>query len=70
MWLWREGQKIKRPIYKEHKALKMHDEHSGVSTEIGCFKGTFSLQVKDDTKKYQVPLWCVYVWQDPFKKEL
>ena len=35
--------------------LKIH-EFSDVFTEIGCFKGTFFLQVIDDTKPYQVPL--------------
>ena len=27
---------------------EIHNEYINVFTEIGCFKGTFSLQVKDD----------------------
>ena len=38
---------------------------------IGCFKGIFSLQLKPDSKTYQVPLRCVaYALQKPFKEEL
>ena len=38
---------------------------------IGCFKGTFSLQLKSDSKPYQVPLRHIpYVLQKPFKDEL
>ena len=38
---------------------------------IGCFKGTFSLQLKPDSKPYQAPLRHVaYVLQKPFKEEL
>ena len=38
---------------------------------IGCFKGTFSLQLKPDNRPYQVPPRCVaYVLQKPFKDEL
>ena len=38
---------------------------------IGCFKGTFSLQLKPDSKPYQAPLRCVaYALQKPFKYEL
>ena len=33
----------------------IHNEYSDVSTGIFCFKGIFSLQVKDDVKPYQVP---------------
>ena len=52
-------------------ALKIHVEFSDVFTGIGCFKGTFSLQVKDDMKPYQMPPRCItYVLQEPFKKEL
>ena len=38
---------------------------------IGCFKGTFSLQPKPDSKPYQAPPRCVaYALQKPFKDEL
>ena len=38
---------------------------------IGCFKGTFSLQLKPDSKPYQVPPRCVaYALQKLFKEEL
>ena len=38
---------------------------------IGCFKDTFSLQLKLDSKPYQVPLRCVaYALQKPFQEEL
>ena len=38
---------------------------------IGCFEGTFSLQVKLDSRPYQVPPRCVaYVLLMPFKDEL
>ena len=34
------------------KTLKIHSECSKVFTGIECFKGTFSLKVKDDAKPY------------------
>ena len=38
---------------------------------IGCCKGTFSLQLKPDSKPYQLPPRCVaYVLQKLFKEEL
>ena len=38
---------------------------------IGCFEGTFSLQVKPDSKPYQAPPQCVaYALQKMFKEEL
>ena len=38
---------------------------------IGCFKGTFSLQLKPDSKPYQVPpRHMAYALQKPFKEEL
>ena len=45
--------------------LKIHDEYSDVFTGIGCFKGTFSLQVKDDVKAYQVQLRHIAVQESP-----
>ena len=58
-------------VVSAETALKMHDEYNGVFTGIGCFKATFPLWVKDNTKPYQVPLKCIaYVLQELFKKEL
>ena len=38
---------------------------------IGCFEGTFSLQLKSDSKLYQVPPGCIaYTLQKLFKDEL
>ena len=38
---------------------------------IGCFENTFPLQLKPNSKLYQVPPRCVaYVLQKPFKEEL
>ena len=38
---------------------------------IGCFEGTFLLQLKPDSKPYQAPPRCVaYALQKPFKEEL
>ena len=34
--------------------LNMHDNFSDIFPWIGCFKGTFTIQVKDDVKPYQV----------------
>ena len=37
----------------------------------GCFKGTFLLQLKPDSKLYQAPpRHVVYALQNPFKEEL
>ena len=42
-----------------------------VFTGIVCFDGTFSLQVKADSKPYLVqPLHVAYALQKPFKEEL
>ena len=50
---------------------KIHNVFDNVLNGIGCFEGTFSLQLKPDSKPYQVPLRCVaYVLQKPFKDEL
>ena len=38
---------------------------------IGCFKGTFSLQLKTDSKRYQAPpRYLAYALQEPFKEQL
>ena len=34
---------------------KIHDTFANVFNGIGCFEGTFSLQLKPDSKPYQVP---------------
>ena len=50
---------------------KMQNEYSNVFTLISCFKGTFSLQVKNDTKPYHAfPKHIIYAVQRSFKKEL
>ena len=50
---------------------KVHDKFHDVFTGIGCFKGTFSLQLKPDSKPYQAPPRCVaYVLQKPLQEEL
>ena len=50
---------------------KIHNKFGDISNGIGCFKGTFSLQLKPDSKPYQVPpKHVVYVLQKPFKEEL
>ena len=50
---------------------EIHNTYGDVFNGIGCFEGTFSLQVKLDSKLYQVPLRCVpCALQKPFKEEL
>ena len=50
---------------------KIHDVFGNVFNGIGCFRGTFSLQLKPDSKPYQPPPRHVaYVLQKPFKEEL
>ena len=52
-------------------AQKIHDTFGNAFNGIGCFEGTFSLQLKPDSKPYQVPPRCMaYVLQKPFKEEL
>ena len=49
----------------------IHTRFGEVFNGIGCFKGTFSLQFKPDSKPYQAPSRCVaYGLQKPFKEEL
>ena len=49
--------------------MKKHNEFSNVFMGIGCFKGTFSLKLKDDAKPFQMPPRHVaYTLQVPFKK--
>ena len=50
---------------------KIHNTFGNVFNSIGCFKGTFSLQLKPDSKPYQVPpRHMVYALQKLFKEEL
>ena len=50
---------------------KIHDTFGNIFNGIGCFKGTFSLQLKPDSKPYQAPPRHVaYILQKPFKEEL
>ena len=59
---------------KRSSSTMMHSIHmrfDDVFNGIGCFEGTFSLQLKPDSKPYQAPPRCVaYVLQKPFKEEL
>ena len=49
----------------------IHMRFGNVFNGIGCFKGTFSLQLKPDSKPYQAPPRHVaYELQEPFKEEL
>ena len=49
----------------------MHDELKNFLSGLGCSEDTFPLQVKENSKPYQVPLRCVaYVLKKPFKEEL
>ena len=46
-------------------------EYSTVFTSKGCFKGTFSLQIRDDMKQYQAPSgYTTYALHKPFNNEL
>ena len=50
---------------------QIQKEFEDVFMGIRCFEGTFSLQVKPDSKPYQVPPSCVaYALQKQFKEEL
>ena len=50
---------------------KIHNRFGNVFNGIGCFEGTFSLQLKPDSKPYQAPPRHVaYELQKPFREEL
>ena len=50
---------------------QLHKGFEDLFNGIGCFDGTFSLQLKPDIKPYQAPLRDVaYTFQKPFKWEL
>ena len=38
---------------------QIHKDFDDMFNGIGCFEGTFSLQLKPDNKPYQAPLRCV-----------
>ena len=49
----------------------IHNKFGDVFNGFGCFEGTFSLQLKPDSRPYQAPPRCVvYALQKPFKEEL
>ena len=50
---------------------KIYTRFGNVFNGIWCFKGTFSLQLKPDSKPYQaLSRHVAYVLQEPFKEEL
>ena len=50
---------------------RIHDRYGDIFNGIGCFEGTFSLQLKPNSKPYQAPPRHVaYALQKPFKEEL
>ena len=50
---------------------KIYNVFDNVFNGIGCFEGTFLLQLKPESKPYQAPPLCVaYALQNPFKDEL
>ena len=50
---------------------RIHEKFGNMFNGIRCFKGTYCLWVKPDSKPYQAPLRCIaYVLQKPFKEEL
>ena len=50
---------------------KIREMFGKVFNGIGCFKGTFPLQLKLDSKPYQAPpRHIAYALQKPFKEEL
>ena len=65
------------PTYKSDKkkgadvTQQIHKDFDDVFNGIGCFEGTFSLQLKPDSKPYQAPPGCVaYGLQKLFQEEL
>ena len=59
----------------KRKSIKLmqeiHNTFGNVFNGIWCFKGTFSLQLKPDSKPYQAPpRFVAYASQKPFKEEL
>ena len=59
----------------KRKSIKMtqilHEKYGDVFNGIGCLEGTFSLQLKPDSRPYQAPSRQIaYALQKPFKEEL
>ena len=51
--------------------LTIHNDYTDVFIGIGYFKGTFSLQIKDNAKTYKMlPRHVAHALQEPFRKEL
>ena len=49
----------------------IYKDFDNVFNGIGCFEGTFSLQLRPDSKPYHAPPRCVaYALQKPFQDEL
>ena len=56
---------------KSAELTQIHKEFNNVFNGIGCFEGTFSLQLKPDSRLYQgPPRHVAYALQKPFKDEL
>ena len=50
---------------------KIHDTFGNMFNSIVCFEGTFSLQLRPDSKPYQAPPRCIaYALQKPLWEEL
>ena len=50
---------------------QIHKDFDDVFNGMQCFEGTFSLQLKPDSKSYQVPpRWVAYTFQKPFQEEV
>ena len=50
---------------------ELHKKYNEVFTEIGCFEGTFSLEVKEGMKPYQAPPRCMaYMLHEPMTTEI
>ena len=63
LWQWQERSAETTP--------QLHKEFEDVFNGMGCFSGTFLLQLKPDSKPYQASLRCMaYALQKPFKEEL
>ena len=67
---------LQRPNHNHDKRVnteitqQLQRDFKDVFTKIGCFDGTFSIQVKPDSKPYQALLRHVaYALQKPFKEE-
>ena len=48
---------------------ELHGKYSDAFSGIGCFKGTFSLQVKEGVTSYQaLPMHMTYTFQKPLER--